>query len=294
MARPVRPPRPPLRLVSSASVPRRPPAPPLPRGSSAAGSQTPPPETIPGPGRARPPPLPPPPMARSVGPVPGRPRYPSSAPPGQAWPDSPSARVPGTPGALRGRTVPSGRGRGRHTWARGGPREAPPRQPPPPGTPDCLRTENPGPRGSPGAHCISSLISPVSSFPTDPFNFLRCQIFLLCRLPSLGSLPTILPSLTATSPGARLGNLFCHFITDALTQTFNFLGSAFLSVQWRYSNYLQVAMRIAYDNEGKMPSVVPGITQVPLQWSQEEKGAGAAPSCPWMGHQRPQLPGPRP
>lgn len=172
MARPVRPPRTPLRLVSSASVPRRPSAPPAPLGSSAAGSQTPPPESIPGPGRARPPPFPPLPMARSVGPVPGRPRNPSSAPPEQAWPDSPSARVPSPSGALRGRTGPSGRGPAPHL-GEGRAKGSPALQPPPPGSPGYLRSENPGPRGSPGAHCISSLISPVSSFPqtlSTPYN----------------------------------------------------------------------------------------------------------------------------
>lgn len=92
-------------------------------------SQTPPPETTPGLGRARRTPCPPPPKARPAGPVLGR----------QAV--SPTAKAPNTSRALRECTIPSGPRP--LTWARGGAREAPPHQPPPPGTPDSLSAENP-------------------------------------------------------------------------------------------------------------------------------------------------------
>lgn len=98
------------------------------------GSQTPPPETTPGPGRARHPPSPPPPKARPARPVPRR----------QAGPArQPNSQAPYTSRALRGRTIRSRPSLRRLTWARGGPREAPPHQPPPPGKPHSLRAENP-------------------------------------------------------------------------------------------------------------------------------------------------------
>lgn len=135
-----------LCLVSSASVPRRPPAGPagkLPRPSS----QTPPPETTPGLGRARPSPPPPPPKARPVAPAPGRPA-------GLA--DSHSTRhLASTAGAHH----PFRPGSRRLTWARGGSREAPPHLPPPPGTPDSLRAENPLAPGIAARH-TSALAGP--------------------------------------------------------------------------------------------------------------------------------------
>lgn len=181
----------------------------------------------------------------------------------------PTARLPADPAPPEHRggaqSLPAGVAGA--TPGRGAGQGEPRPQPPPPGTPGYLRTENPGPTWIARGAGIASLISPVSSFPADPFDFPQSQIFLLCRLPLLGFLPTILPSLTATSQGARLGNLFWHFLTDALTQTFNFLGSVFVSVQWRCSHYPQVAMRMTCGNEGKIPSLVPGAAQVPLKWS---------------------------
>lgn len=169
------------------------------------GSQTPPPGTTPGPGRARPPPPPPPPKARSVGPVPGRPLGPSSAPPKLARPGTLSAGAPYASRAPRGRTIPSGRGRGRSTWARGGPGEAPPRQPPPPGA-GPFASENPAGPGSPRARCASSRTlgrRPVAPVPKQ----LSRRPFQLPTAPNIPSLPPSLfrlPAGYAPIPSGRI------------------------------------------------------------------------------------------
>lgn len=144
-------PAPPSLLGCSRSTPVRGSGGKLPR----PGSQTPPPETTPGPGRARPPPLPPPPKARP------------------SW-LGPTAKEPYTWRALPGRTIPSGPGGWRLTWARGGPKEAPPHQPPPPvlsDFPPCGKSLRQMDRR--GAHSSSSPalglrpFSPLSSFRSD-------------------------------------------------------------------------------------------------------------------------------
>lgn len=99
----------------------------------------------------------------------------------QAWPDNPTARHPTLlkhcGGASSGRAQVSWR----LTWGRGGPREAPPRQPPPPGKPHSLCAENPvatwvtawhpavlaGPRDRPQFHA-KQLLKSWFQFPTVP------------------------------------------------------------------------------------------------------------------------------